>query len=292
MLAAVLLVLLLPALVVANASEWAARTVVDDQAFTTTAAGSSTRPPSGGRGGPRRGAGRRARCSRPDHRSSRGQRRSWAPADATARRSSRPSGPRRGRPAMIRGPEARDAIIADIHAVPVGAAMGGSGSVAIRGRWLVLDTGPSSSPRDGRRRATDAGDDRRSRRRTGRSCSSRPMRIETQPGAVLLDLGRILIPIAAVVVALAIVGLAHRRVRALGSSGSRSRSPAWSRLPSAGRRRSTARLDRTRPAAVAERGLRRVPAACWSSQSALLIVGRPAGRARSLDWRRSPARGW
>ena len=37
MLAAVLLVVLLPALVVANASEWAARTVVDDQAFTTTA---------------------------------------------------------------------------------------------------------------------------------------------------------------------------------------------------------------------------------------------------------------
>ena len=37
MLAAVLLVLLLPALVVANASEWAARTVVDDQAFATTA---------------------------------------------------------------------------------------------------------------------------------------------------------------------------------------------------------------------------------------------------------------
>ena len=37
MLAAVLLVLLLPVLVVANASEWAARTVIDDRAFATTA---------------------------------------------------------------------------------------------------------------------------------------------------------------------------------------------------------------------------------------------------------------
>ena len=100
LLAAVLLVVLLPALVIANASEWAARTVVDDQAFTTTAGRVMDTPAlAGRRRRPDLRPGRRRPAHGPDHRARRRHRDPGAGADATrARDRGRDPVTGRGRP--------------------------------------------------------------------------------------------------------------------------------------------------------------------------------------------------
>jgi hypothetical protein len=221
MLAAVLLVLLLPALVVANASEWAARTVVDDQAFATTAGQVMETP-----------ALRQVVADRVTSQVVSGLLTDpitarvvatqilGLTADATATEIASAI-QARVRVALddpaVR--EARDAIISDIHASLIGAATG-SGVVTIQGDALVLDTGPFidrlAKAVDGRLTPGTISIPRADRT----IVLARADVLETSSDALsLLDLGRFLIPIAAVIVALAIVGLAHRRVRALGIVG-------------------------------------------------------------------------
>jgi hypothetical protein len=222
MLAAVLLVLLLPMLVVANASEWTARTVIDDRAFAITAGRVMDAPAlravvadrvsdsvvdalvtdpitarvvateilglDASAGAPEIGAAVRARVA--------------VALDDPAVRA------------------ARDSIIADIRHVLLGVALSEDGAVRIQGDALVLDTGPFID------RLAMAVDGRltpgliRIPVADRTIVLARSSIIETSSDALsLLDLGRFLIPIGAVVVALAIVGLAHRRVRALGIIG-------------------------------------------------------------------------
>ena len=222
MLAAVLLVLLLPALVIANASEWAARTVVDDHAFATTAGRVMDTPalravvadritdqvvtalvtdPITARVVATQILGLSAEATAPEIGTAIRARVAVALDDPAVR-------------------EARDAIIEDIHARLIGAAAGDSGAVRIEGDELVLDTGPFidrlAVAVDGRLTPgliAIAPDDRT-------IVLARSEVLETSSDTLsLLGLGRFLIPIAAVIVALAIVGLAHRRVRALGLVG-------------------------------------------------------------------------
>ena len=222
MLAAVLLVLLLPALVIANASEWAARTVVDDQAFTTTAGRVMDTPalravvadrisgqvvdalltdPITARVVATEILGLGTEATAPEIETAIRARVAVALDDPAVRRT-------------------RDAMIADVHAHLIGAATGASGAVRVQGDALVLDTGPLI---DRLATAVDA------RLRPGTITIPpvdrtivlvRSDALETTSTALTwMDLGRFLIPIVAVIVALAIVGLAHRRVRALGLVG-------------------------------------------------------------------------
>ena len=222
MLAAVLLVLLLPMLVVANASEWAARTVIDDRAFATTAGRVMDAPalravvadrvtdsvvdalvtdPITARVVATEILGLDAQASAPEIGAAVRTRVAVALDDPAVR-------------------AARDAIIADIHHVLLGVVLSGDGAVRIQGDALVLDTGPFID------RLATAVDGRLTPGLIRIPVADRTIVLaraeilETSSDALsLLDLGRILIPIVAVVVALAIVGLAHRRVRALGIVG-------------------------------------------------------------------------
>jgi len=222
MLAAVLLVLLLPVLVVANASEWAARTVIDDRAFAATAGRVMDAPalravvadrvtdsvvdalvtdPITARVVATEILGLDAEASAPEIGAAIRTRVAVALDDPAVR-------------------AVRDAIIADIHHVLLGVALSGDGAVRIQGDALVLDTGPFID------RLAVAVDGRLTPGLIRIPVADRTIVlarseiIETSSDALsLLDLGRFLIPIAAVIVALAIVGLAHRRVRALGLVG-------------------------------------------------------------------------
>jgi len=222
LLAAVLLVLLLPLLVVANASEWAARTVIDDRAFTTTAGRVMDAPalrtlvadrvteavvdalvtnPITARVVATEILGLDAEATEPEIGAAVRSRVAVALDDPSVR-------------------SMRDAIIGEAHRVLIGVAVGGDGAVRVQGDALVLDTGPFID------RLATAVD----RRLTPGTITipvadrtivlARADAIETTSKALsLLDLGRFLIPIVAVVAALAIVGLAHRRIRALGIVG-------------------------------------------------------------------------
>ena len=222
LLAAVLLVLLLPALVVANASEWAARTVVDDEAFTTTA-GRVMDTPALRAVVADRISTQVVQALLTDPITARvvATQILGLTAEATA---TEIDGAIRSRVAVALDDPAvrstRDAIIADIHAALIGAATGASGSVRVEGDALVLDTGPFID------RLATAVDGRLTPGFIAIPPADRTIvlveadAIETSSQALsILDLGRFLIPIAAVVVALAVLGLAHRRVRALGLIG-------------------------------------------------------------------------
>ena len=222
LLAAVLLVLLLPAIVVANASEWAARTVVDDEAFATTA-GRVMDTPALRAVVADRISTQVVQALLTDPITARvvATQILGLTAEATA---TEIDGAIRSRVSVALDDPAvrstRDAIIADVHAALVGAATGAGGSVRVEGDALILDTGPFID------RLATAVDGRLTPGFIAIPPADRTIvlveadAIETSSQALsILDLGRFLIPIAAVVVALAILGLAHRRVRALGLIG-------------------------------------------------------------------------
>jgi VIT1/CCC1 family predicted Fe2+/Mn2+ transporter len=222
LLAAVLLVLLLPALVIANASEWAARTVVDDQAFTTTATRVMETPALRTVVADRiSGQVVEALLSNPITARVVATEILGLGADATAPEIE--TGIRSRLAVALDDPavrRTRDAIIEDIHAYLIGAATGASGAVRIQGDALILDSGPLID------RLATAVDARLAPGTITIPLADRTIvlveseALETTSTALTwLDLGRFLIPIAAVIVALAIVGLAHRRVRALGLVG-------------------------------------------------------------------------
>lgn len=221
-LAALLLVLLLPTVVLANASYWAVRTVVDDAAFAATVGDVLDSPTV------------RATIA---HRVS---------DDVTAYLATEPetlrvlateilhvdgsasidqirSALRAAIAPALDDPtvrQARDAAVARVHAYLVGAATGESGAVRIEGDELILDTGGLLE------RLAAAVDPRLTPAMVRLPVSDRILvlaeadAIETAGTAVgLLEAAQILIPIVAIVAALAILGLAHRRVRALGLVG-------------------------------------------------------------------------
>lgn len=221
-LAGALLVLLLPALVVANAAEWASRTVIDDRAFTATATRVMDSPtlrqvvaervttqvvtalvtdPITARVVASEILGLRAEATATEIGTAIRARVTVALDDPAVR-------------------EARDAIITDVHARLIGAATGASGAVRIQGDELIVDTGPLID------RLASAVDGRLTPGSISIPAAERMIvlaqsdALETTSSALsLMDLGRFLIPLAAVLVALAILGLAHRRVRALGFVG-------------------------------------------------------------------------
>lgn len=221
-LAAMLLVLLLPTMVLANASSWAVRTVVDDTAFATTVGDV---------------------LDSPTLRVAIAQRIS---DDVTAYLASEPetlhvlateilhvdgsatideirTALRAALAPALDDPvvrQTRDQAIARVHAYLIGAATGTSGDVRIEGDELILDTGGLMD------RLAAAVDQRLTPTMVRLPESDRIVvlakadALETTSTAVsLLEAVQILIPIVAVVAALAILGLAHRRVRALGLVG-------------------------------------------------------------------------
>ena len=222
MLAAVLLVLLLPALVVANASEWAARTVVDDRTFSTTAGRVMDTPELRAIVADRI-SGQVVEGLLTDPITARVVATQILGLGADATVGEIDAAIRSRIAVALDDPSVRsvrDAIISDIHAALVGSAMGASGSVRVQGDALVLDTGPFID------RLATAVDGRLTPGLIAIAPADRTIvlveadAIKTSSRALsLLDLGRSLIPIAAVIVAFAIVGLAHRRVRALGLVG-------------------------------------------------------------------------
>ncbi len=222
MLAAGLLVLLLPALVLANASEWAARTVVDDRTFATTA-GRVMDMPALRAVVADRISGQVVQGLLTDPITAQVVATQILGLDGDATAAEIDTAIRTRIAIALDDPSVRstrDAVIADIHAALVGAAMGASGSIRVQGDALVLDTGPFID------RLATAVDGRLTPGTISIAPADRTIvlveadAIETSSRALsLMDLGRFLIPIAAVIVALAVVGLAHHRVRALGLVG-------------------------------------------------------------------------
>ena len=221
--AAVLLVLLLPAIVIANASNWAARTVVDDAAFSSTVA---------------------RVMDTPSLRAAISQRVS---DEVTTYLAANPETFRlltteilhvsgsatmedvrtalRARLAVaLDDPavkQARDEAIAAMHAYLIGAATGAADkAVRIQGDELVLDTGPIVERLAGAldARLTPATVQLPEADRVVVLASAQALATTSQ-ALSLLEIVQFLIPVVAVVVALAILGLAHRRVRALGLVG-------------------------------------------------------------------------
>lgn len=221
-LAAVLLILLLPAIVIANASNWAARTVVDDVAFRSTV----TRV-----------------METPTLRATIVQRVS---DEVTTFLATNPETLRllvteilhvpdttsvddvraalRARLAVAMDDpavrQARDEAIEQVHAFLIDASTGGDRAVRIDGDRLVLDTGPLVE------RLAAAVDPRLTPATVRLSEGDRLVVLASanalqtaRTGLPLLEVIQFLVPLIAVVVALAIVGLAHRRVRALGLVG-------------------------------------------------------------------------
>ncbi len=220
-LAALLLVLLLPTVVLANTSYWAVRTVVDDRAFARTA-GDVLDSPSLRSVIATRVADdvlsrlRSAETFRVLATEILGVDPSASPEEVRAAL-------RTALAAALDDPavrQARDAAIAQVHAYLIGAATGTSGAVRIQGDELILDTGEITD------RLAAAIDPRLTPAMVRVPEADRILvlaeadALETTANAVgLMQLVQILIPIVAVVAALAIVGLAHRRVRALGLVG-------------------------------------------------------------------------
>ena len=220
--AALLLVLLLPTVVLGNASYWAVRTVVDDVAFARTVGDV---------------------LDSPTMRATVAQRVS---DDVTAYLASEPETMRvlateilqvddsatidEVRAALraaiapaLDDPDvrqARDETIARVHAYLTGAATGTSGAVRIEGDELILDIGGLME------RLAAAVDPRLTPTMVRLPESDRILvlaeadAIGTAGTAVsLLEVFQILIPLGAIVAALTILALAHRRVRALGLVG-------------------------------------------------------------------------
>lgn len=221
-LAAILLVLLLPVAVLANASNWALRTVLDDRAFTTTVARVLETPAL------ETALAQRATTLILD-----------AVGDSELRLQALATGvlglsgtdratletvlEARVESAM-RAPAvraARDEAVGAFHRFIIGAARGDDGPLEVRGSQVVLDLGDIVTE------VATALDPRL----PGLGLASLPTAKTTivlgdatqvrmvRDGLSLLDAARIVIPLVVLAVILAIVGLAHRRTRALGIVG-------------------------------------------------------------------------
>lgn len=223
LLAAVLLVVLPPSLVVANASTWALRTVLDDEAFTTTV-GRSLDAPSLERAIAARAS--QAVVSAID--AVEGRLRLVAIGVLGLTGSPSRDGIETALEARILGvlddpavEATRDHIVEQVHHALIGAVEGDDTAVAIRGDQVVVDLRPLVSV------ATEAIDPRLTEpvlanlpRGETRLVVAESDAFETASQALtLLEAMRILIPIVVLIVVLAIIGLAHRRTRALGIIG-------------------------------------------------------------------------
>jgi hypothetical protein len=221
-LAALLLVLLLPTMVLANASYWAVRSVVDDTVFATTVGDVLDSPTLRATIAQRVSDDVTAYlASEPE--TLRVLATEILHVDASASVDQIRSALRAALASAYDDPavrQARDEAIARVHAYLVGAATGTSGPVRIEGDELVLDTGRLME------RLAAAVDPRLTPTMVRLPASDRIVvlaradAIETTSNAVsLLQVVQILIPVVAILAALAILGLAHRRVRALGLVG-------------------------------------------------------------------------
>jgi hypothetical protein len=220
--AAALLVLLLPAVMVANASSWAIRTVLDDQAF-SVAVGRAMDTPT-------------LRAVIADRVADEVTAYLGAnPAafhilaseilhiDGPATRDEVRAALRTAAAAALDDPavrQARDEAVADLHAFLVGAATRQDGPIRVQGDELILDT------RQFIERLAAAVDPRLTPQLVQLPESDRIL-ILAKADAIStvrdtfswLEVVQFLIPIVAIIAALAILGLAHRRVRALGLIG-------------------------------------------------------------------------
>ena len=221
-LAAVLLVLLLPAIVIANASNWAARTVVDDIAFASTA-GRMLDTPTLRAAISDRISDEVTTYLAEDPETFRLLTTEILHVSGSATLEDVRTALRARLTAALDDPavrQARDTAIASVHRYLLGAATGADQAVRIQGDELVLDTGPLVE------RLALAVDSRLTPQAVRLPEADRLV-VLTSAGALrmtadtlsLVEIVQFLIPIVAVITALAILGLAHRRVRALGLVG-------------------------------------------------------------------------
>lgn len=222
-LAAVLLVLLLPSLVMANASTWALQTVLDDVAFTTTVGRSLDAPSL-----ERAVAARASEVAVSAVDVADGRLRVLATGVLGLAGSPTRDGIETALEARILAvlddptvEATRDDIVEQIHHALIGAVEGDDAAVSVQGDEVVVDLRPIVSA------ATQAIDPRL----TGAVMADLPVdetrivvaeseAFETASQALtVLEALRIVIPLVVLIVILAIVGLAHRRTRALGIIG-------------------------------------------------------------------------
>ena len=221
--AAVLLVLLLPAIVIANASNWAARTVVDDATFVSTV-GRVMDTPSLRAAISQRVSDEVTSYLAADPETFRLLTTEILHVSGSATMADVRTALRARLAVALDDPAvkgARDEAIAALHAYLLGAATGATGhAVRIHDDQLVLDTGPIVE------RLAGALDPRLTPATVHLPeadrlviLASAPALETTSQALSLMEIVQFLIPVIAVVVALAILGLAHRRVRALGLVG-------------------------------------------------------------------------
>lgn len=221
-LAAILLVLLLPVVVLANASTWALRTVLDDRVFATTVGRVLDTPALEAEMAERAASLILDAADDSDIRLQAlatgvlglsGTDRATLESVLKARVTTALQAP------AVQA--ARDEAVGAFHRFIIGAARGDEGPIAVRGSQVVLDLG------DIVEQVATALDPRL----PALGLASLPTATTTVvigdvaqvrmvgQGLTLLEAARIVIPLAVLVVILAIVGLAHRRTRALGIVG-------------------------------------------------------------------------
>jgi len=222
-LATVLLLVLLPALVLVNASSWALRTALDDAAFARTVGRVIDQPDIEEAIASRAATtivatldeapGRLATVGAVVLRLSGSPTKDQITASLQARILAALSTP------AVEG--ARDDAIRAVHAFLLGAARGDDGLVRIDGSQVVLDLGPVVE------RVAAAVDDRLPQAGlaqlapgTATVVLGDARQIQTLTTVVdVLDTLRVVLPLAVLAVVVAILALAHRRVRALGLIG-------------------------------------------------------------------------
>lgn len=222
-LAAILLVLLLPALVLVNASTWALRTALDDAAFAATVTRVIDEP------AVKDAIATRATTAIVETLDD-AEGRLQVVAPVVLRLSGQPTRDQIEAALHARiltaldAPAVRSAMdqaIEAIHGFVIGAATSGDGPVSVRGDQLVLDLGPVVE------RVAAAIDERLPRAGLAEVPAGRATivlaeadRFQTVSDTVdLLETLRILLPVLVIVVIVAILALAHRRARALGAIG-------------------------------------------------------------------------
>ena len=221
-LAAVQLILLLPAVVIANASNWAARTVVDDSAFASPVGRVLDPPTLRATIAPRIADEVTTYLERNPETLTLLATEILHVPDGTTAADVRAALQARLATALddpaVRA--ARDRAIESVHAYLVGAAGGADQAVRIQGDELVLDTGPlveklaaAVDPRLTPATVTLPETDRLVVLASAGALGT------TSDALSVMEVVQFLIPIVAIIAALAILGLAHRRVRALGMVG-------------------------------------------------------------------------
>jgi hypothetical protein len=222
-LAAILLVLLIPTVVAANASFWALRTVLDSETFSTTVGRTLDTPE----------LQRLVATSLADGIVDRVERASPAAANELASRLDLAAGadPDRVKAALGKRileamddpgvEQVRDEVVVAVHGSVIGAAEGKPGLIAVRGKDLVLDTtglldriAAAADPRIAALVAdVPTG-------LAGPIVIAQVAELEPiQDALVLMEALERLLPLVAVAAALVVVVVAHRRVRALGIVG-------------------------------------------------------------------------